>query len=191
MSDRPEGELLHQKADVFLVPVVVVFATLHPAFYSFRRMVKGGGGEGRGHVSRVLQRNPFLKQYTKTKNRSVHSFPYRRAVSRNQKQRPLLPVFFRYCVVPFCSADERQLSLKYLHIDSPHAVDINDVGVAQVSEAIVLRPQVGQSSLSLGERQVVSNPLGHHAPTPILARVDRAESPVGNVLRWTNIARDG
>lgn len=45
-------------------------------------------------MSRVLQRNPFLKQYTKTQNRSVHSFPYRRAVSRNQTNAHSCPYSF-------------------------------------------------------------------------------------------------
>lgn len=78
----------------------------------------------------------------------------------------------------FCPAADQKLNI------SPHAVDIYDVGVVQLSEAVVLRPQVGQGRFSLGKREVVAHTLGHHVPAPILARVNRAESSVGNVLRW-------
>lgn len=50
-------------------------------------------------------------------------------------------------------------------------------------EAVVLRPQVGQGPSSFGEGEVVPYPLGHHAPPPVLARVDSAKSPVSNVLQ--------
>lgn len=89
----------------------------------------------------------------------------------------------------------RSADCMYIHsqlfIYLPHAVDIYDVGVAQLYEAVVLRPKVGQSRFSFGEGQVMSYPLGHHAPPPILACIDRAKRPVGNVLRGGECARGG
>lgn len=65
---------------------------------------------------------------------------------------------------------------------SPHAVDVYDVGVAQWSEAVVLGPQIVESSPPLREGQIRAHAFGHHIPPSILTGEHGAEGAVGDEL---------
>lgn len=64
----------------------------------------------------------------------------------------------------------------------PHPVKIDNFGVLQQSEAVVLVPQVRQRGSLLRQRQVIPHFFRHHIPPLIFAGVHRAKRALGDEL---------
>lgn len=66
---------------------------------------------------------------------------------------------------------------------SPYAVGVNNIRMSQISQALVLVPQIVQGDTFVRFGQVISYSLRHDVPSAVLAREHRAERAVGDKLR--------